>query len=122
MNDDDPYDIKALRADPATIEKPHVPATIRKRREQFVMLPIWWYEKIANPAPRSRLTCLVAWHLLHLHWKNYGKPFKLPNGTLRYDGIDRHAKWRALRDLEGRGLITIEGRAKKSPTIHVHVA
>jgi hypothetical protein len=112
----EPFDLTKLRVDPAKV--PHVPAKIRKRREQFVMLPMWWYEKLANPVAHGR-TCLVAWHLLHLHWKNRSKPFKLPNGTLRYDGINRFAKWRALRDLESRGLIKIECRQRQSPTIHV---
>jgi hypothetical protein len=120
VSDDDPYDPKRLRVDPAKFATPYIPAKIRKRREQFVMLPMWWYDKLANPVPVCRTTCLIAWHLLYLDWKNRGKPFKLPNGTLRFDGISRFAKWRALTDLERRGLITIERRSRRSPVIHVH--
>jgi hypothetical protein len=115
---DDPFDIKALRIDPAMLAKPHIPAKIRKRRDQFVMLPMQWYEKLKNPLPTG-LTCLVAWYLLHLHWKNHGKPFKLPNGMLEYDGISRQSKWRALKDLERRQLIAIERRRSRSPIIHM---
>jgi hypothetical protein len=116
----DPIDIKALRIDPAKLAVAHIPAKIRKRREKFVMMPMWWYEKLANPAPTCRCTCLVACYLLHLHWKNDGKPFKLANGMLAYDGISPDTKLRALKDLERRGLITIERRARKSPVVHVH--
>ena len=122
MHGDDPFDIAKLRIDRATLATAHVPARIRKRRGTFVILPMLWYEKLAKPAPNSRYTCLVAWYLLHLDWKNGGKPFKLPNGMLAYDGIGRHTKYRALRDLERRGLITIEWqRGRRSPVIQVHL-
>ena len=80
----DPFDIKALRIDPTKFSTPYVPAKIQKRNEQFVILPMWWYERLKAPVATG-LTCLLAFHLLHLNWKNRGKPFKLPNGTLRYD-------------------------------------
>jgi len=115
----DPFDIKALRIDPTKFSTPYVPAKIQKRNEQFVILPMWWYERLKAPVATG-LTCLLAFHLLHLNWKNRGKPFKVPNGTLRYDRINRFAKWRALADLERRGLITIERRRRKSPIIQVH--
>jgi hypothetical protein len=123
----DPFDIKALRIDPATFAAPRVPAKIRKRREQFVMVPMLWVERLGRcrignancVTPRATVTTYqVALHLLHLHWKNSGKPFKLPNGMLGYDGISSASKWRALVDLERRGLITVERRPKKSPIIH----
>jgi hypothetical protein len=118
----DELDLARLRIDPATLAAaPPVPAKIRKRRGQFVMLPMWWYEKLANPAPASRCTCLVAWYVLHLHWKHHGEPFKLANGMLEYDGVSRYSKWRALKDLERRGLVTVDWREKKSPIVQVHV-
>ena len=121
MSDDDPYDLKKLRIDSAKLAAPHVPAKIRKRREQFVMVPMWWYEKLTNPVLKGQTTALIAIYLLHLHWRHHGKPFKLANGMLRYDGISRQSKWRALRELEHRNLIAIERRLKKSPIIHVQV-
>jgi hypothetical protein len=62
---------------------------------------------------------LVALHVLHLHWKNYGKPFKLANGMLTYDGISHDTKLRALKELEQRGLVTVEWQERKSPIVHV---
>jgi hypothetical protein len=121
VNDGDPFDLKKLRIDPAKLATPCVPAKIRKRREQFVMMPMWWYEKLAKPALKGQTTALIAIYLLHQHWKHHGKPFKLPNGMLKYDGISRQSKWRALRELEQRGLITIERRLKKSPIVHARL-
>lgn len=118
MTDDDPYDLKRLRIDPATFSMPHVPAKIRKRREQFIIVPMWWIEKLGQMPLATGATHQVACYLLHLHWKNHGKPFKLPNGMLKYDGVSRQSKWRALPDLERRGLIRVERRPKKSPIIH----
>jgi hypothetical protein len=122
VNDDDPYDLKRLRLDPATLAMPHRPAKIRKRREQFTMLPNWWRDKLGEAPLATGATHQVAWYLLHLHWKHRGKPFKLPNGMLKYDGISRQSKWRALADLERRGLLMIERRPSRSPIIHVMVA
>ena len=119
MSDDDPYDLKRLRIDPATFSTSYVPAKIRKRREQFIKVPMWWIEKLGETPLATGATHQVACHLLHLHWKNHGKPFKLPNGMLQYDGISRQSKWRALPDLERRGLIRVERRLKKSPIIHL---
>jgi hypothetical protein len=57
-------DLTRLRVDSATFKVPHVPTKIRKRREQFTMLPMRWYEKLANPVPTGRCTCLM--HLLRV--------------------------------------------------------
>jgi hypothetical protein len=119
-DDSDDYDLDKFRIDPAKLATPYVPAKIKKRREQFVQVPMRWYEKLANPVPTCRITCLVAWYLLYLNWKGDGKPIKLANGMLEYDGISHDSKTRALRDLERRGLITVEWRERKSPTIRVH--
>ena len=121
MIEDDPYDLSKLRLDPAAIKVLLAPAKIQKRREHFIKVPMWWYEKLSNPLPVTRCTIAIALHLLYLNWKSRGEPFKLPNGTLRYDGIGRHTKRRALKDLEQRGLITVERRARKSPIIHLHL-
>ena len=119
----DPFDIAKLRIDPATLANttPRVPAKIRKRRGEFAILPMWWHEKLAKPAPNSRYTCLIAWYLLYLDWRNGHKPFKLASGMLRFDGISRSAKRRALDDIEQRGLVAIKWRKGKSPIVQVHL-
>src|SRR5262249_49698574 len=117
----DLFDFKRLRIDPAKFAAAPVPAKIRKRREQFVMMPLWWYEKLLSKPAIAGRTILLALYLLHLDWKHHGKPFKLPNGMLKYDGVSRRSKWRALPDLERRGLITVERRRRKSPIVRVLV-
>ena len=112
-------DLTKLRVDPATFAAPHVPAKIRKRREQFIKLPMRWVEKLGEEPLATGATHQVACYLCHLDWKHHGKPFKLPNGMLKYDGISRQSKWRALADLERRKLIVVERQPRKSPIIHV---
>ena len=119
MNDDDFWN--KLRIDPAKLAAPPVPTKIRKRREQFVQVPMWWLEKLGEPPLATGTTHQVACYLCYLDWKHHSKPFKLPNGMLEYDGISRRSKWRALADLERRGLITVERRRRKSPIIRVLV-
>jgi hypothetical protein len=118
---DDPFaDLKKLRAPVSEIKAEQAPAKIQKRREHFIKVPMWWYEKLANPLPATRCTAPLALHLLYLNWKSRGEPFKLVNGTLSYDGISREMKTRALKDLEQRGLVSVEWRERKSPVVHVH--
>jgi hypothetical protein len=83
------------------------------------MVPMWWIEKLGGPPLATGATHQVACHLCHLDWRHHNKPFKLPNGMLKYDGISRYSKWRALTDLERRGLIIVERRPKKSPMVRV---
>jgi hypothetical protein len=95
------------------------PAKIQNRRENFIMMPMIWWERLSECT--SAHTYHVAIFLLHLHWRNHRKPFKLANGMLKYDGVSQPTKWRALVALERLGLITVDGRKGKSPTIHVHL-
>ena len=94
MSDDDIWN--KLRIDPAILAAPYVPSKIRKRREQFVQVPMWWIEKLGEAPLATGTAHQVACYLCHLDWKHHGKPFKLPNGMLEYDGISRYSKWRAL--------------------------
>ena len=87
MNDDDIF--QRLQLDPAVLAQPHVPTRVKKRRKYFAMLPMQWYEKLAN-------------------------------GMLAYDGIGHDSKLRALRDLEQRGLVTVEWQDRKSPIVQAH--
>jgi hypothetical protein len=92
------------------------PAKIKRRREHFAMLPMTWYERLKGADGQ---TYRVAWFLLYLHWKNNGGPIKLGNGMLAMDGVPPQSKRRALRDLERRGLITVEWRPRKSPIVRL---
>jgi hypothetical protein len=93
-----------------------VPRKIQKRREQFVKVPWTWVEKLDGVTGH---TYRVALCLLHLHWQQKGGPVKLANGMLGIDGVSRQSKWRALIDLEHRGLVTVERRPRRSPIVHL---
>jgi hypothetical protein len=118
----DPFDLDTLRVGPTDLglaaKQAVAPAKIEKRSKDFVRFPMSWYERLKKP-PATGVTLLIALHLLHLDWRSHGKPFTLANGMLEYDGISRQSKWRALGELEKRGLITIQRRPSKSPIVQV---
>jgi hypothetical protein len=88
-----------------------------KRRQPFTQYPINWGERLKGATGPTVLTTIV---IQFLHWKGGGRPFKLPNGgILKSFGVSRHSKWRALCDLEKRGLIVVERRRRKSPIVTV---
>ena len=74
-----------------------------------------FYERLAEA--RYIATYRVALHLLYQTWKRGGQPVLLPNGPLIAEGIALGTKWRALKELERLGLITIERRKRKAPRI-----
>jgi hypothetical protein len=119
MTDDDPHaDLKQHALTPEKIAavnelRAAVPRKLWKRREQFVMVPLAWAERLAGA---QGTTYTVALHVLHWDWKHRGEPFKLGNGWFRI-GTSRYSKWRALTDLERRGLIAVERRPRKSPIV-----
>ena len=118
MSDD--FDLENLRL-PADIVRPRrvvEPHKLEKRRKHFVKLPWTWAEALSGASGK---TWELAVQLLYQHWKGNGAPIKLANGMLENDGIDRFAKWRALKELERRGLVTIERRRARSPLITVNV-
>ena len=118
-NKPDPLDVDNLRFQPGDARWAAVPKKIRQRRQQFVLVPWTWIERLAQS--QSANTYRVALTLLFLHWKGNGDPIKLANGMLAIDGVSRSSKWRALSELERFGLITISRRHKKSPIITLAV-
>jgi hypothetical protein len=118
IDEDDPHaDLKQHRLTPEMLASlAVVPQKIQKRRQCFVKVPWTWVERLNGAAGQ---TYRVALCLLYLHWKGRGEPFKLPNGMLQIDGVSRQAKWKALNDLEQRGLIAVERRRRRSPLIRM---
>jgi hypothetical protein len=119
-HDKDQYaDLKQHRLTPETLAKlAAVPQKIQQRRQQFIMVPWVWVDRLARTS--SANTYRVALHLLYHHWKSNRQPFPLPNGLLAMKGVTRFAKWRALDELERLGLISVEKRPRRSPRITVH--
>jgi hypothetical protein len=90
-----------------------VPRKIERRRRYFVMVPWMWIERLVDA--RHIATYRVALHVLYQDWKGGSKPFTLSNSAVM--GVSRWQKWRALRELERLGLVTIERRKRKAPLI-----
>lgn len=80
----------------------------------FVVVPWAWVRKLGGAAGQ---TWMVACHVLYEDWMHHGKPFKFATGKLMVDGVSPRSKGRALRDLEHRGLISVDWRGKKSPVL-----
>jgi hypothetical protein len=120
MNND-PFDLNNLKLNQeAWPERRAVtPRKIARRREHFVMVPWTWVEELSGATGQ---TWHLTMHLLYLHWKGKGAPIKLANGMLKIDGISRASKWRALAELERRGLITVERRPSRSPIIRLNLS
>jgi hypothetical protein len=113
-----PFDIEALRIDPAdptlAPATPTAPDKRRKWKRHFIQVPWEWVQRL-NGA--SGQTYRLALQLLYLHWKNRGAPIKLTNSLLVLNSIPAQTKRRALRELQRRGLISVEWRLRKSPIV-----
>ena len=114
----DPDNLR-LRADQTPERLAVVPSKIQKRRLHFVQVPWDWFEALNGATGQ---TYRLAMYLLYLHWKNGGEPIKLANGMLRNDGVSRQSKWRALADLERRGLLSVERRRRRSPVVQLNLS
>jgi hypothetical protein len=98
-------------------ERAVVPKRIKKRHRQFVQVPLTLIDKVTRNS-RDK-TFAVLCHLLHEVWKQGGGPIKVPNGFLNKLGVGRGAKSRALKKLELLGIISVERRDRKSPTVTI---
>jgi len=112
----DDFDLESFLLPEPEVRPVRTPAKILKRREHFIRLPFSWLDRL-NGA--SGQVYALALHLLYLRWKGHGAPVKLANGMLAIDGISRRSKWRALTELERRGLVSIERQPRKSPLVQV---
>ena len=118
-DDFDPDRFRIDHTDPRYTQKAdRVPRRIQKRREQFVMLPWWWAERLKGTSDKA---WYVAAFLLHEAWKANSNTVKVPNGMLKTDGVSRQSKWRILRGLERRGLISVKSRPNRSPLVELNL-
>jgi hypothetical protein len=115
--DRDPFDLDALRVNPANPNLRPKGATRKATwQNRFILVPWAWVDRL-NDA-RHVGTYQVALHLLYESWRNGGRVIRLSNSA---PGIERRRKWRGLRELEQFGLIEIERRPRKAPLITVLV-
>ena len=93
-----------------------IPPRKLRRSKNFIMVPMEWFDRLSGSTGATHR--LAIW-LLHLHWRNRSKPVKLGNIALKAAGVSRQSKWRALRELERRKLITVEQRSRRSPIVRL---
>ena len=124
----DPFDdLDSLRLTPeavaamnrAAAAKPAKPQPRRARNRDFVMVPMAWVDRLKGA--EGSAIFFVEIHILHQDWRTSGKPVPVSNKALRGAGVSRWSKWRALRELEARGLIQVEHRDGRSPLATRHV-
>ena len=87
-----------------------------KARRYFVKVP-WTLVQKLDGAPGQ--TYRLALQILFSHFRERGASVTLSNRTIERVGIPSQSKRRALRDLERRGLVSVEWRSKRSPVVHV---
>jgi hypothetical protein len=108
---ENPADRYALRADVKQRMVARAP-----RWSRFVMVPFVWADRLKGATGN---TYGLALHLLYLHWRDHSETIRLANKALLAMGISRQSKWRALRELERRGLIVVDQRPNKSPAVRL---
>ena len=87
------------------------------RKARFVMVPIDWVDRLEGASGR---TCSLALELLCLAWRRRSSNLPVTNKAAKFAGVSRTSKWRALRDLERRGLVEIrEVRLGKTPVVRL---
>jgi hypothetical protein len=79
-------------------------------------VPLDWLQRAANLPGKSLHVGVVLWYLVGLRKTN---TLALPNGVLATFGVDRHAKYRALEQLESAGLISVVRQHGQNPVITV---
>ncbi len=86
-----------------------------KTKDPFVKVPLWWAVQAAQ-ATKSPKAMVWLW-LLHRVWKGRTKTVVMANVKLKTWGVTRLQKYRALRELEAAGLVTVDWRLRKSPVV-----
>lgn len=113
MKPDDPFDPERLRLRNAPAASP-TPSPARAKRVEHIHVPIPWFKALAGTSVGAHRLAL---YLLHRKFRRHTQTIRLPNGDLAGCGVNRHAKRRALRELELAGLVVVEGRVGKSPLV-----
>ena len=92
--------------------------TVRSTRSKFIKFPLEWAIQLAYVKADGG-TYRLALHLLQEVWRSGSDRVKVANGTLEEQGVSRWMKYRALKVLGSRGLISTEQDGRRSPIITV---
>ena len=124
----DPFELNGLTLTPEQIEelaplqkkaqaKPKSRLRSAGSRTKFVMLPYQQTLVVAGQLGNAPLAVLV--ELANQAFKTHRNTVALTNTALRSVGISRHAKLRALRQLEEAGVIAVSWRERRSPLVTI---
>jgi hypothetical protein len=116
MHDEDL--IKKLRLDPGTLAtlKTAQPKSRRRAKGRFVVAELESL-KTASKAVNTPLGLMVWLFIVYRTRLHRTHTVSVSNEALAKWGVERRAKYSALRQLEGAGLIRVERKGKRSPRV-----
>jgi hypothetical protein len=79
-------------------------------------VPLLWLQHAARLPGKALQVGIALWFRRGIEGN---VSIKLSNALLRVFGVDRHAKGRALRQLESHGLIAVSRRPGSSPAVTI---
>lgn len=112
-------EVRRIEAYFAAAEKPK---QVEKLNEPFIRITMKQLDKLI-PCLRRSPEVSVFFVLCHLNFKHRGAAFVWPSEQLqRIAGLSPRAQRRAINILDERGLISVERRHRKPPTVQVLTA
>jgi hypothetical protein len=95
-------------------EVPNTPTTRRRVGHAFTRFPKVWRQQLRKVKARGTTYEVAMVILDKARWAEW---VTLPNAGLAKLGIDRYAKYDALKQLREAGLVMVEERGRQSPRI-----
>jgi hypothetical protein len=112
--DEDERLLRELRVDQPGVDEA-VTLQTEKRKRSWAKIPHHQGIEIAKRAKSPVLAVLLA--LDHAVFKSGHNPTSLTNEMLAQYGIQRRSKTRALRQLEGWGVVAVAWKGKEAPMV-----
>ena len=112
-------DLSLLRSDGSNLlptKPPQSGLPRHKQGELFLKgpIPLEWLQRAAQLPGKSLHVAIALWQRAGMKKSN---GLKLSNKILDGMGVDRYAKRRALKALEGAGLVSVERHHGKNPIV-----
>jgi hypothetical protein len=104
-------EIETLNAD-VTVSK-----TRRREHKSFAKVPLEWAAQAAKATNTAKAMVWII--LLYAAWEAKNNSFPLPNGKLKRAGVSRYTKYRAVKELQVSGLITVRQAPGKAPIVTI---
>jgi hypothetical protein len=116
------YELGSLGADWSGTSDQQIPTrkvdlkTVKRQtRAQFIpSIPLEWFTRVCTLPGKALAVALVIWRLAKMKKK---PNFVLSQAALNRHGINRWAKYSALKALESAGVIAVDRRQKKNPVV-----